>query len=93
MTPVSCQEALLRLYEFLDGELDARSAQEIRRHIELCVGCHPKVKLATEFHDALHRAARGQPVCPESLRKKVGEMLREEQARGTAGGKGERPQA
>lgn len=86
MTPVSCEEALRRLYEFLDGELDARSAREVRRHIELCEGCHPQVRLTTDFHDALHRAARGQPVCPESLRRKVGEMLREEQARNTEKG-------
>lgn len=81
MTPVSCQEALRRLYELLDGELDAHSAQEVRRHIELCEGCHPAVRHTTEFREALHRAARGQPLCPESLRRKVGEMLRAEQAR------------
>lgn len=78
MTPISCEEALQRLYEFLDGELSAESTHEVRHHIELCEACYPEVKFTTEFRDAIHRAARGQPVCPESLRQKIAAMLRRE---------------
>ena len=84
MTPISCEEALQRLYEFLDGELNAESTQEVRRHIELCEACYPEVKFNTEFRDALHRAARGQPVCPESLRNRIAAMLRGEGDDGNA---------
>lgn len=76
--PISCQEALERLYEYLDGELNAGTAEEVRHHVEVCEACYPEVKFATEFRDALHRAARGQPVCPGSLREKVGSLLRQE---------------
>lgn len=78
MTPISCQEALERLYEYLDGELTPESAEEVQHHIEVCDACYPEVKFTTEFRDALHRAARGQPVCPDSLRQKVGQLLKEE---------------
>ncbi|HUG40107.1 MAG TPA: zf-HC2 domain-containing protein [Longimicrobiales bacterium] len=78
MTTMGCQQALQRLYEYLDGELTPETTEEVRRHIELCAGCYPEVKTATEFRDALQRAARGQPLCPDSLRRKVAEMLREE---------------
>lgn len=78
MTPIGCAEALERLYEYLDGELTADSAEEVRRHVEVCDACYPEVKLTTEFRDALHRAAQGQPVCPDSLRRKVGRLLRDE---------------
>lgn len=78
MTPISCQETLERLYEYLDGELAAGSTAEIRRHIELCGECYPEVRQTTEFRDALHRAARGQPVCPQSLRRKVAQLLKKE---------------
>ena len=79
MTPISCQETLQRLYEYLDGELTPETTAEIRRHLDLCGGCYPEVRQITEFRDALHRAAQGQPVCPASLRRKVAELLRHEQ--------------
>jgi anti-sigma factor (TIGR02949 family) len=75
MSPISCEEALERLYEYLDGELNAHNADEVRRHVEVCEACYPEVKFTTEFRDALHRASRGQPVCPESLRSTVRELL------------------
>lgn len=78
MTPIGCEEVLQRLFEFLDGELTPESTREVRHHIELCEACYPDVKFTTEFRDALHRAAQGQPVCPDSLRKKVARMIREE---------------
>lgn len=77
---MDCREALERLYEYLDGELTPETTAEVRRHIELCAGCYPEVRTATEFRDALHRAAQGQPLCPDSLRRKIAAMLREESA-------------
>lgn len=75
---IDCQEALRRLYEYLDDELTPETTAEVRRHIELCAACYPEVKSATEFRDALQRAARGQPLCPESLRRRIAEMLEAE---------------
>lgn len=77
-TPISCREALERLYEYLDGELEPESADEVRRHVEVCEACYPEVKFTTEFRDALHRAAQGQAPCPDRLRKKVEELLIDE---------------
>lgn len=76
--PISCQEALKRLYEYLDGELTPDTADEVQRHIEVCDACYPDVQFTTEFRDALHRAAHGQPPVPDSLRKKVGQLLEAE---------------
>lgn len=78
MTPISCQEALERLYEYLDGELTAESAEQVRRHVEICDACYPEVKFTTEFRDALHRAAQGQPASPAGLRQKIAELLEKE---------------
>ena len=78
--PISCQQALRRLYEYLDGELNADNAAEVRRHIEVCEACYPEVRFTTEFRDAVHRAARGQPVTPTSLRDKVARIIAEEDA-------------
>lgn len=78
MTTISCQEALERLYEYLDGELTPESAEEVQRHVEVCDACYPEVKFTTQFRDALRRTARGQPGCPDSLRQKVGKLLDQE---------------
>ena len=78
--PISCREALERLYEYLDGELNADNADDVRRHIERCAACYPEVKFTTEFRDALRRAARGQPVCPDPLRERVRSILDENEA-------------
>ena len=77
-TPISCREALERLYEYLDGELQPESAEEVRRHVEVCRACYPDVKFTTEFRDALHRAARGQPAAPGGLREKIEALLEAE---------------
>jgi anti-sigma factor (TIGR02949 family) len=76
--PISCQEALERLYEYLDGELTPESADEVQRHIEVCDACYPEVRFTTEFRDAIRRAAHGQPTVPDRLRRKVGELLEAE---------------
>lgn len=73
--PIGCQEALERLYEYLDGELTATSAEEVRQHIQACEACYPGVRFTTEFRDALHRAALGQPICPDTLRERIAELL------------------
>jgi mycothiol system anti-sigma-R factor len=75
---IGCQEALQRLYEYLDGELTPATTEEVRRHIELCAACYPEVRTATEFRDALQRAAAGQPLCPDALRRRIAEMLEAE---------------
>ena len=32
----SCEEALERLYEFLDGELDDLTSEQVEAHFEVC---------------------------------------------------------
>jgi anti-sigma factor (TIGR02949 family) len=75
--PIRCQEALERLYEYLDGELTPDTAGAVRHHLEICEACYPEVRFTTEFRDALRRAARGQPPCPRALREKVRRLLEE----------------
>ena len=76
--PISCQDALERLYEYLDGELTPESADEVQRHIEVCDACYPDIKFTTEFRDAIQRAARRQPTVPDRLRRKVSQLLEAE---------------
>jgi mycothiol system anti-sigma-R factor len=72
----SCREAVEKVVEWLDGELDAEDEQRIGRHLEACARCFPAVRFERAFREALERAA-GVPACPESVREGVVEALKE----------------
>jgi anti-sigma factor (TIGR02949 family) len=78
MTSISCHEALQRLHEYLDGELAAGDIPEVQRHIDICDGCYPEARITAQLREALKRAARGQPCCPDGLRDRVATMIRDE---------------
>ena len=78
MSQISCQEALARLYELLDGELPADHADRIREHLERCGSCFPSLCAARAFQELLRRVSRGQPNAPPHLRERLLDLLRSE---------------
>jgi anti-sigma factor (TIGR02949 family) len=73
---VTCQEALARLYDFLDGELDGVSHSQVETHFQKCARCYPHLAFEQNFREALHRAVEGQAAPPE-LRSRVLRLLDE----------------
>ena len=63
-----------RLHEYLDGELDGVSHEEVAHHFSICQRCYPYLRLEERFRDLLHRSQVGE-ACPEHLRKQVLELL------------------
>jgi mycothiol system anti-sigma-R factor len=63
--PASCEEALERIFEWLDGELDPESARRIGAHLEVCARCYPMVKFERSFRSALDRACRCEGIPDE----------------------------
>lgn len=51
---VSCEEALARVYEYLDGELDPDMQERIHRHVEVCRQCYPYFNFERLFLDYVH---------------------------------------
>jgi anti-sigma factor (TIGR02949 family) len=39
---ISCEDALARLWEFLDDELPPQEESAVRKHLEICGRCYPK---------------------------------------------------
>jgi anti-sigma factor (TIGR02949 family) len=78
MTDLDCHHALQRLYEYLDGELSPEDALDVEHHLEICAACYPEVRLTTELRQALQRAARGQPCCPDGLRHRIAQLIQHE---------------
>jgi anti-sigma factor (TIGR02949 family) len=64
---IECKDALERLYEFLDGELESSSAEEVEQHFRLCQRCYPHLAMEESFREALRRAQGGGAVPPELM--------------------------
>lgn len=78
MKTINCQEALRAVFEYLDGELTPDDAEAVKYHFDVCRRCYPHLAFTASFHEALHRAAQGQPPCPTELRDKVALLLAQE---------------
>jgi len=73
---ITCQEALARVYEYLDGELGPEWTEKVRRHIETCRRCWPRFELERAFID--HIREQGLPsVRAEGLKERVQALLDE----------------
>ncbi len=75
---IPCDEASARLFEYLDGELEGVSEEEVRRHLEVCEACYPRVQFEKHFLEALRRSQDGGRVS-ESLRDRVLQSLAEDE--------------
>lgn len=76
---IGCEEALSRVYEYLDGELESETQERIHRHLEICRRCYPCFDFERLFLDYVReKAAAGER--REGLEEGVRRMLREEGA-------------
>lgn len=48
---IGCEEALGRVYEYLDGELEPSMQERIHRHLEICERCYPHFDFERLFLD------------------------------------------
>lgn len=71
---ISCREALERLFEFLDGELDEIAAKQVEEHLRVCERCYPHLVFEQSFRTAVRRAFRGERA-PEEVRTRILEVI------------------
>lgn len=79
-TEPDCAEAAEKLYEYLDGSLDAEKLEAIEAHIHRCSPCLD----AYDFHSALRRvvASKCAETMPPDLRTRLLGVL--DEAAGTS---------
>lgn len=77
---ISCSEAVERVYEYLDGELDDEEADEVRCHIIKCKRCYPMYDWERMFLDFI-RERGSRPEANPKLRRTVESLLDREAAR------------
>ena len=75
---IPCDEASARLFEYLDGELEDLSEEEVRHHLAVCEDCYPRVQFERHFLEALQRSQNGGRVS-ESLRERVLQALSQDE--------------
>lgn len=70
---IDCHQVEKQLYEFLDKELDQRSAEEFQKHLELCRVCFNHVQFEQMMRDHLKKTTHH--VCPSKVRKRIQNLL------------------
>jgi mycothiol system anti-sigma-R factor len=71
--PLSCEEVIARLFDYLDRELDDRQAAEIERHLARCRDCFSR----SEFERRLRAriAAGASQPAPPRLQRRIRRLL------------------
>lgn len=77
-TPIDCETAVRRLWDFLDGRLPEMAHQEVEAHLAACEHCPPHFEFARAMQRALAASAppRVSATDEERLRERVREALR-----------------
>jgi len=55
---IRCEEAMARLWEFLDGELEDTEEEAVQRHLEVCNRCYPKYDFQRAYFEYMQRTSR-----------------------------------
>jgi mycothiol system anti-sigma-R factor len=71
-----CDDAVHRLYHFLDGELDDRRRSDIKRHLDECLPCLEAFDFEAELRIVIAQKCRDE--VPEHLRERIAQALRHE---------------
>ncbi len=74
---VTCQEALERLYEYLDGELVPTEEGQVEAHFRVCQRCYPHLQFERSFLSAVQGVSEDAEAS-DDLKSRVLETLRSE---------------
>ena len=71
---IDCEEALERLYDYLDGELTDVRREEVQYHLALCAPCLKRATFESAYVRFLEARARARGA-PDHLRRRILERL------------------
>ncbi len=79
MGMISCEHALSRLWEFLDGELPPEDERVVQRHLEVCNRCYPHYDFQRAYFE-FARQMRDREHAPASLRRALFRRILEQES-------------
>jgi anti-sigma factor RsiW len=68
---MECLECVSRLWEYLDGELEAEEVLAMHCHLAGCTGCRPAYECDRNFLALLARCALRKPASSPTLQESV----------------------
>ncbi|TFG66884.1 MAG: zf-HC2 domain-containing protein [Gemmatimonadales bacterium] len=76
---MNCESALELLFDFLDGELEDATQEEVAQHLAVCRNCYPYFNFQRLFLDRLAVSGDSKRGSPD-LDRRIREMLDRETA-------------
>jgi anti-sigma factor (TIGR02949 family) len=76
---IACEEALSIVHDFLDGELEGVSHDQVKAHFDACQRCYPHLRLEEHYRQAIRRAG-SEEKAPDGLKVKLMKLLAEADA-------------
>lgn len=73
---ISCEEALRRLFDYLDRELEPHAHGEMEQHLRRCRSCFSRTEFERRLKQRLRESA--QESVPERLQARVKRLLGED---------------
>ncbi len=71
---IDCEEALKRLFEYIDHELNGHRHEEMEDHLSRCRSCYSRMEFETRLQRHLKSAAR--QTAPGELQNKIKNLIR-----------------
>ena len=68
-----CKAVLDGLFEFLDKEMDATAATEIKAHLELCRSCFDRTEFEKEIRQ--HFKDKTEHACPDVVKNRIKKLI------------------
>lgn len=70
---ISCEEAISKLLEYLDGELGDADRGQVERHLATCRACFSRAEFERRLGELV--SGTGSAPAPESLRLRVRRLI------------------
>lgn len=71
---IDCEEALKRMFEYIDHELHAVRHEEMEKHLAACRSCYSRLEFEQHLRRHIKGAAGGK--APEQLQTKIKDLIR-----------------
>lgn len=81
MGMIRCEDALARLWDFLDGELPPDEQDQLQRHLEVCGRCYPQYDFQRTYFEYARRLAERDQAPPEFRQRLFRRILEQERGR------------
>lgn len=71
---MNCRECLDQMWQYIDGELDLASSDELQRHLAQCRECFTQAELERRLKERMRRVCGGEHA-PARLRERLAKIL------------------